>query len=251
MTKRQFDKSYNYFVSRAKAEFGDSIEYLKENYVKMKTPMKMVCKIHGEFTQVPSKHLTGKGCPYCVTDRVANEQRETKEGFIKKSITIHGDKYDYSKVIYQTAKLPVEIICPEHGAFWQTPTKHTSYSCGCSECAHYGINYTLPAILYYLKFEPNQGQIYYKIGITNKTTKERFFQCELEKMEVIFELPYKTAKEAHEIEKLIKRRFKKYQYKGPKLLHRGSTELFIEDILELPNNCDLATIEAKLAALKE
>jgi len=250
MTEEQFNKSYDSFVTRARVKFGDFIDYPKENYIKMKTPMKMICNIHGEFTQVPSRHLTGKGCPYCVMERTSNEQRETIESFTKKAVNVHGNKYDYSKVVYQTAKLPVEIICPKHGPFWQTPVKHTSYGCGCSECAHYGINYTSPAVLYYIRFEPDPGQVYYKIGITNKTTKERFFQCELEQMEILFELPYSTAKEAYKTEKLIKHRFKEYQYKGPKLLHRGSTELFTKDILELPNNASIAQINEVLNELR-
>ena len=48
----------------------------------------------------------------------------TTEEFIERSIKIHGDKYDYSKVAYIKAKVKVCIICPEHGEFWQTPDKH-------------------------------------------------------------------------------------------------------------------------------
>lgn len=34
---------------------------------------------------------------------------------------IHGDKYDYSKVEYFNNTTKVEIICPEHRSFKQTP----------------------------------------------------------------------------------------------------------------------------------
>ena len=36
----------------------------------------------------------------------------------------HGDKYDYSKVIYTKDVDPVIIICPIHGEFEQTPKHH-------------------------------------------------------------------------------------------------------------------------------
>ena len=47
----------------------------------------------------------------------------TKE-FIEKSHTVHGDRYDYSKVDYIDNKTKVKIICVEHGEFEQTPANH-------------------------------------------------------------------------------------------------------------------------------
>ena len=49
----------------------------------------------------------------------------TKE-FIEKAISVHGTKYDYSKVIYINAITKVEIICPVHGSFWKKPNDHCS-----------------------------------------------------------------------------------------------------------------------------
>lgn len=57
----------------------------------------------------------------------------TQDEVIKKFIEKHGDKYDYSKVIYEKSLSKVCIICKEHGEFWQTPADHlTGY--GCSKC---------------------------------------------------------------------------------------------------------------------
>ena len=50
--------------------------------------------------------------------------RLTREAFIKRARAKHGDKYDYSKVNYVNGDTKVEIICPIHGAFWQTPHNH-------------------------------------------------------------------------------------------------------------------------------
>ena len=58
---------------------------------------------------------------------------KTKDDFITKSIIKHGKKYDYSKVDYVTTKLKVEIICPEHSSFHQTPGNHMNGQ-GCPEC---------------------------------------------------------------------------------------------------------------------
>lgn len=44
--------------------------------------------------------------------------------FINKSIEIHSNKYDYSKVVYKNIDTKVSIICPIHGEFNQTPRNH-------------------------------------------------------------------------------------------------------------------------------
>ena len=61
------------------------------------------------------------------------------EDFIKKARKIHGDKYDYSKVVYHKTHEKVCIICPIHGEFWQTPHDHLSSlrnGCGCPKCSN-------------------------------------------------------------------------------------------------------------------
>ena len=57
----------------------------------------------------------------------------TTETFIKKTKEVHGDKYDYSKVVYSGCRNKVCIICPEHGEFWQVPYYHLAGN-GCMKC---------------------------------------------------------------------------------------------------------------------
>lgn len=57
----------------------------------------------------------------------------TQEQFIEKAIKIHGNKFDYSKVVYNNAKTKVCIICPVHGEFWQLPDNHLNNQ-GCPIC---------------------------------------------------------------------------------------------------------------------
>ena len=59
----------------------------------------------------------------------------TTEEFRNRATIIHGDKYNYSLVVYVKSSECVEIICPEHGSFWQQPNNHL-YGKGCSACAH-------------------------------------------------------------------------------------------------------------------
>lgn len=55
--------------------------------------------------------------------------------FIEDAERVHGNKYDYSKVVYNGCKEKVCIICPEHGEFWQTPDAHVQGR-GCPVCRY-------------------------------------------------------------------------------------------------------------------
>ena len=57
----------------------------------------------------------------------------TTEEFIQKAKAVHGDKYDYSHVVYVNSRTKVCIICPKHGEFLQTPDSHLRGH-GCSKC---------------------------------------------------------------------------------------------------------------------
>lgn len=54
--------------------------------------------------------------------------------FIAKARKIHGDKYDYSEIVYVYANEKVPIICPNHGKFQQSPSKHLAGQ-GCRQCS--------------------------------------------------------------------------------------------------------------------
>ena len=61
----------------------------------------------------------------------------TKEEFIEKATVIHGNKFDYSSVT-DTAKRSdkVKIICPIHGDFFQSYSRHVICKYGCNKCKY-------------------------------------------------------------------------------------------------------------------
>lgn len=61
--------------------------------------------------------------------------KKTTEEFIAEARSIHGDKFDYSKTVYLTAKKHVTIICKIHGEFYQIASDHLR-GCGCPTCAN-------------------------------------------------------------------------------------------------------------------
>lgn len=123
------------FIKKARIVHRDRYNYSKVEYVDCKTKVKIICKEHGGFWQTPSNHIFGRGCPKCRAEKLSKMTAPTKEVFIKKARLKHGDLYDYSKVEYINSSIKVEIICKEHGSFWQTPAKHLN-GCGCPLCGN-------------------------------------------------------------------------------------------------------------------
>ena len=60
-------------------------------------------------------------------------RKKTLQDFIEGARKVHGDKYDYSKAVYQGSDTRICVICPEHGEFWPTPNNHLRGS-GCPQC---------------------------------------------------------------------------------------------------------------------
>lgn len=57
------------------------------------------------------------------------------EGLEEKFNIKYNNKFDYSKAVFLGMKTKIEIICPEHGIFWQIPETHLCSLFGCKECA--------------------------------------------------------------------------------------------------------------------
>ena len=121
------------FIEKAKQIHSDKYDYSKVAYINPQTKVCIICPEHGEFWQMPYSHLNGNGCPMCGKIKLRKKFQLSTDKFIQKAKEIHGDKYDYSKVNYVNYKTKVEIICPKHGSFWQTPICH--FKCdGCPTC---------------------------------------------------------------------------------------------------------------------
>lgn len=123
-------------ISRFKKVHGDRYDYSLVEYKRSDTKVKIICKTHDVFEQTPSNHLSGKGCIKCGYKSQSEVKTKTKEDFIKQAISIHGNKYDYSKVDYKNGKYHVIITCHKHGDFKQSPNNHTHSGSGrgCPEC---------------------------------------------------------------------------------------------------------------------
>ena len=117
------------FIKKSKLIHGDLYGYGKADYINMYSKITLICKIHGEFIQAPSNHLSGNGCIRCKNENMLSSTDE----FIEKSKLIHGDKYNYDNVEYISCEKKINIICKKHGIFEQTPHGHLNNR-GCPKC---------------------------------------------------------------------------------------------------------------------
>jgi hypothetical protein len=127
------NKTTEEFIKECNIIHKNKYDYSLTNYTKSSDKIKIICPIHGVFTQTASTHLIGGGCQKCKGLSIIEKKTKTTEQFIVEAKLIHGDKYNYSLVDYNNAKTPVKIICPTHGEFEQTPEVHLTGS-GCQKC---------------------------------------------------------------------------------------------------------------------
>ena len=98
-------------------------------FIKMlERKVNIICKKHGVFWQLVSNHRIGKGCSKCG----GNFNKNTDEVILDFK-NIHGDVYNYQNVDYVNSNTKVDIICKEHGSFYQLPSNHKSGH-GCPKC---------------------------------------------------------------------------------------------------------------------
>ena len=122
------------FIRVANEKHNNKYDYSLVDYVNSKCKVKIICPVHGIFEQKANNHMNGLGCKLCANEENAKRQTKSAEDFIKKAREVHGDKYDYSKVVYENWNKKVCIICPTHGEFWQTPGNHL-HGWGCKKCS--------------------------------------------------------------------------------------------------------------------
>jgi hypothetical protein len=143
------------FIVRARAVHGDRYDYSALNYAGVDSLVSIGCPDHGLFQQIAYDHTQGHGCKLCGVEKCATAHRRslaefiakaractglapvTLEEFIKRARAAHGDRYDYSKAMFSRYSDAVEIVCKDHGAFWQVAKSHAA-GAGCPDCSGVG-----------------------------------------------------------------------------------------------------------------
>jgi len=120
-----------YFANKASVVHNFKYSYSLVEYKGAFDRIRIICPIHGEFQQMVCNHLKGAGCNKCGIIQT----KSTTNDFIEKAIKVHGNKYNYNKVDYETRNKTVTITCTIHSDFEQDPSSHLNGS-GCPKCAN-------------------------------------------------------------------------------------------------------------------
>ncbi len=157
-------KTHAEHIAEFQAVHGDRYDYSKVVYVNNSTKVIIDCPEHGGFEQLPSHHKLGHGCPKCAG--LKREQHEHVADFQ----SVHGDRYDYSKVVYVNTGTKVVISCEIHGDFEQTPHSHKS-GYGCPKCSTHNRG---EGIVYLVEITKSGGESFMKVGWTARGVEQRF-----------------------------------------------------------------------------
>jgi very-short-patch-repair endonuclease len=112
----------NNFIYNSKIAHGDRYDYSLVDYEKAKNTVIIVCKSHGQFSQSPTHHLSGQGCPICKSSKGENEIFKI---LIKKFIKFkHHLKLEKSRLEFDFYLPELNIAIEYDGIQHFTPVKH-------------------------------------------------------------------------------------------------------------------------------
>ena len=140
-SKCKFDKlseiyksNFKEFVAKAKIVHKNKYSYVNVKYTLAQNNVEIICPNHGSFSQTPANHLRGAGCSKCKSDILKLLFSDSLDDFIEKAKKIHNNYYSYKNTKYCGSDTKVEIVCPKHGSFFQTPHGHLTGR-RCKSCA--------------------------------------------------------------------------------------------------------------------
>lgn len=124
------------FVEKAIKRRGDRYDYTHTVYIKKDVPLRIDCRVHGEFWQFPYNHLKGHNCPKCACSDVSKPESKLLEIFAEFSpvsdrSVLNGRELD---LLFEKHKVAVEI----NGIYWHSDEhcdkkSHVSKTEQCSE----------------------------------------------------------------------------------------------------------------------
>jgi len=116
------------FIQKSIKTHGSKYDYSHSEFINAITKLKIICKKHDVFEQLPSKHISGDGCPKC-----AGNTKQNITDLVIVFNKIHSNKYDYSLSVFINNKTKMKIICKTHGIFEQSSDNHKAGH-GCNKC---------------------------------------------------------------------------------------------------------------------
>lgn len=160
-------KSTEEFVEEIREVHGNKYEYHLVEYINNKTPVRLVCKQHGEFTKHPRNLLKGGGCKLCGFYSISEKNKLSPDEFFSRCYEVHGDKYDYSESVYNGTLNTIEIFCKHHKRYFTQVAGEHLRGRGCRECFIDSLKITEEMYFEMLKTKRGDRYIYKDCGFTS------------------------------------------------------------------------------------
>ena len=94
------------FIKNGCEKHGDKYDYSKVKYVNARTKVCIICLEHGEFWQIPTEHIQGKGCQKC---NLSHLERSVINYLDEVGIT-----YDYQKRFDWLGRQSLDFYLPDY-----------------------------------------------------------------------------------------------------------------------------------------
>lgn len=197
--------------------------FLSKKYVSSRTPVKFKCN-NGHIGSTRIKSLrNGLRCLQC-GGRARLTFEHVKEEFNKKGWTLLENEYINARTSMRARCNKGHERIVKYQNFQNKAT--------CNKCAKHGFDVLKTACFYYIKFIFKKRS-YYKIGITNRTIRQRF-KDEKTPYKVVYQQQYEIGQDAYEREQKLLKRFKDSLLDPSNyFLRDGNTEVFTWDVLGL------------------
>lgn len=197
-----------------------------EVYINKRTKILHKCAEKSHlWSSTPDSILQKYGCPTCNNLSQTKTHKEYENEIMKLNLKL----FPVEK--YVNKETPILHECWEGHTWKVRPSGIISKHSGCPVCAVSGFNPLLPATLYFFKFVHNNTN-YYKIGITNISTKSRHsYNWYKNKIEIIWELKFSKGKDARELEKSLLDKYKEFKV-NTGALKSGNTETLSIEIFK-------------------
>lgn len=220
-------KSTAEFIIEARSVHGDLYDYGEVNYTKSGSKVRITCKEHGIFEQVPYSHLAGNGCPTC-----GGREQLTTAQFVIRAKEVHGDRFTYMNTEYVSMLQNVTLTCKVHGDFKQVPAVHLrGDNCPyCGEIEKQVHNSNKDSLVYYIKTSTPEGTPIWKVGMTADIHRRFSGHIKKEEYEVIAQSGLMSRRSAVELEQSLLAKYKEHKYTGEMLHAYSSREFFVKDI---------------------
>ena len=224
-----------------------SISLISTNYIDSETNMKWRCNIcNDEFERNWESFIVRPKCTKCSFKKRSEDKTLSQEEVIEQFKTIHGDKYDYSLVVYEHGDKPISIICPFHGKFSTTANTHKHSDCPLCGflktgwVKHEWIKSALKSKRFsgfklYIIQCYNDNEIFYKIGRTYLDINLRFSnsKCMPYNYKIIYMLEDKNGEYIHDLEtNLLRLHYQSKLEYMPEIEFGGKHECF-KEILDI------------------